>query len=92
MGYDVPKSLGKFETGSKVAAPIFQDLMQRLYKTRKPKPFIIPENVKFVNIDLVSGLPSNSNFITEVFKSNFDFEKNNKNDNKSEDFDLRGFY
>ncbi len=92
VGYDVPKSLGKFETGSKVAAPIFQDLMQRLYKTRKPKPFIIPENVKFVNIDLVSGLPSNSNFITEVFKSNFDFEKNNKNDNKSEDFDLRGFY
>ena len=92
VGYDVPKSLGKFETGSKVAAPIFQDLMKRLYKTRKPKPFIIPENIKFINIDLVSGLPSNSNFITEVFKSNFNFENNNKNDNKNKDFDLRGFY
>ena len=68
VGYDVPKSLGRFETGSKVAAPIFYDLMKKLYKSYNPKPFVIPEEIKFINIDLVSGKPSNSNYITEAFK------------------------
>ena len=31
VGYDEPKSLGKFETGSKVAAPIFKDFMDKAY-------------------------------------------------------------
>ncbi len=92
VGYDVPKSLGKFETGSKVAAPIFHDLMKKLYNNKKPKPFVIPENIKFINIDLISGLPSNSMYITEAFKSNFNFENRKKNDNKNRNFDLRGFY
>ena len=38
VGYDVPKSLGKFKTGSKVAAPIFYDLMNKLY-SEKTKAF-----------------------------------------------------
>ncbi len=92
VGYDVPKSLGKFETGSKVAAPIFHDLMQKIYKKQPPKPFVIPENIKFINVDLVSGKPSNADFITEAFKNNFDFDFDQKNDNKSNKFDLRGFY
>ena len=92
VGYDVPKSLGKFETGSKVAAPIFHDLMQKIYKKHKPKPFVIPENIKFINVDLVSGKPSSADFITEAFKNNFDFDFDQKNDNKSNKFDLRGFY
>ena len=92
VGYDVPKSLGKFETGSKVAAPIFHDLMQEIYKKNKPKPFVIPENIKFINVDLVSGKPSDKDFITEAFKNNFDFDFDQKNDNKSNKFDLRGFY
>ncbi len=92
VGYDVPKSLGRYETGSKVAAPIFHDLMKKLYKERNPKPFVIPENIKFTNIDLNSGEPSNYNYITEAFKNNFNFELNKKNDSKSDEFDLKGFY
>ena len=92
VGYDVPKSLGRFETGSKVAAPIFHDLMKKIYKNKKPKPFVIPENIKFINVDLVSGKPSTDNFITEAFKNNFDFDFDLKNDNKDNKFDLRGFY
>ena len=92
VGYDVPKSLGRFETGSKVAAPIFHDLMKKIHKNKKPKPFVIPENIKFINIDLVSGKPTNKDFITEVFKNNFDFDFDQKNDNKENKFDLRGFY
>ena len=92
VGYDVPKSLGKFETGSKVAAPIFYNLMKKLYTKDRPKPFVIPENIKFINIDLNSGKPSNNNYITEAFKNNFNFESNNKGSNKEDTFDLKGFY
>ena len=92
VGYDVPKSLGKFETGSKVAAPIFYNLMKKLYTKDRPKPFVIPENIKFINIDLNSGKPSNNNYITEAFKNNFNFESNNKGSNKEDLFDLKGFY
>ena len=30
VGFDEPKSLGKFETGSNVAAPIFRDFMNKI--------------------------------------------------------------
>ena len=93
VGHDVPKSLGKFETGSKVAAPIFHDFFKNVYKSNAPKPFNIPKSIKFINVDIATGKPSNENFITESFKNNFNFES--KYDNKkdsSEDFQFKGFY
>ncbi len=91
VGYDVPKSLGRFETGSRVAAPIFHDLMKKLYEDVKPKPFVIPEDIKFINIDLDSGEPSNLNYITEAFKNNFKF-KMDEIKNEADEFDFKGFY
>ena len=93
VGFDVPKSLGKFETGSKVAAPIFEEFLQNVYKTKKPKPFNIPNSIKFINIDIATGKPSNKNFITESFKSNFNFD-NNYEEKKStgDEFEFKGFY
>ncbi len=92
VGYDVPKSLGRFETGSKVAAPIFHDFMKKTFFGNLPKPFDIPEDIKFINIDLATGKPSNQNYITESFKNNFNFDINQNNDDKNEEFDLKGFY
>ena len=92
VGYDVPKSLGRYETGSRVAAPIFHDLMKNLYIDRKPLPFVIPKNIKFINIDLDSGEPSNLNYITEAFKNDFNFKMNEINKDKTEEFDFKGFY
>ena len=45
VGFDVPKSLGKFETGSNVAAPIFEEFFQKIYDDNKPKPFNIPQSI-----------------------------------------------
>ena len=93
VGYDKPRTLGPNETGSKVAAPIFADFMKNVYVEKVPKPFFPPEGVKFVNVDIKSGLPSNKNFIQEVFKKDFNFI--NKEDvNESSDIDTRfkGFY
>ena len=92
VGYDVPKSLGRYETGSRVAAPIFHDLMKNLYIDRKPLPFVIPKNIKFINIDLDSGNPSNLNYITEAFKNDFNFKTNQIKKDKTEEFDFKGFY
>ena len=92
VGYDVPKSLGRFETGSKVAAPIFNDFMNSIYKNTPPKPFVIPQAIKFMNIDLYTGQPTNENYITESFKSTFNTDNVEKNNSQKRDFDLRGFY
>ena len=93
VGFDVPKSLGRLETGSKVAAPIFEDFLHSVYNRNKPKPFNIPNSIKFINIDIATGEPSNKNFITESFKSNFNFD-NNYEEKKSSDkeFEFKGFY
>ena len=48
VGYDVPKSLGKFETGSRVAAPIFRDFMNKSYSQNIPKPFNIPDSINLL--------------------------------------------
>ena len=92
VGYDEPKSLGKFETGSRVAAPIFRDFMNKSYIKTKPIPFNIPDSIKFINIDLFSGKPSNQNFITESFKYNFNFDDNIDLEVNESDNELKGFY
>ncbi len=92
VGYDEPKSLGKFETGSRVAAPIFKDFMSKSYPQNIPKPFNIPDSIKFINIDLFSGKPSNQNFITESFKYNFNFDTNLDLKIDESDNELKGFY
>ena len=92
VGYDEPKSLGKFETGSRVAAPIFRDFMNKTYIKTKPIPFNIPDSIKFINIDLFSGKPSNQNFITESFKYNFNFDDNIDLKVNESDNELKGFY
>ena len=93
VGFDVPKTLGKFETGSNVAAPIFEEFFQKIYNDNKPKPFNIPQSIKFINIDIASGKPSNKNFITESFKNNFNFDNfYNESKNIESDFEFKGFY
>ena len=93
VGYDAPKSLGSNQTGSNVAAPIFGEFMKKIYKNNKPKPFKVPNGIKFVNIDITSGFPSNTNFIQEAFKKDFDFEENINQTIKDSSLDeLKGFY
>ena len=58
-----------------------------------PKPFNIPKSIKFINVDIATGKPSNENFITESFKNNFNFEsKYDIKKDSSDDFQFKGFY
>ncbi|MDG1707999.1 MAG: penicillin-binding protein 1A [Emcibacteraceae bacterium] len=55
VGFDTPRSLGRGEEGSSVAVPIFRDFMRDALEEEAPTPFRIPEGVRLVRVDPVSG-------------------------------------
>ena len=68
VGYDKPKSLGFKQTGSNVAAPIFQSFMERIRVNKNKIPFRIPSGISFVKINTQTGLQtSNKEGILESF-------------------------
>lgn len=72
VGYDEPKSLGSREAGATVAQPIFVDFMKEALVDMPDKPFNMPDGLKIVKIDYLSGKQTTSsvNSIYEVFKRN----------------------
>ena len=69
IGYDNPKTLGKFETGSKAALPIFKDFVENALYKEDFKDFEIPENIFLTSLDYDSGsksAPGNKNSIIEA--------------------------
>ena len=54
-GFDEPAPLGKKETGSSVASPIFRDFMAEALADRAAVPFRIPPGIRFVRINAESG-------------------------------------
>jgi len=55
VGYDRPRSLGKDETGSRVAVPIWTHFMQEALAGTPAEDFPIPERVVLVPVDLNAG-------------------------------------
>ena len=71
IGYDEPKTLGKFETGSKAALPIFKEFIERALYKEDIKPFKSPSNIYFFPIDYKTGEYvsfTNKKAIIEAFK------------------------
>ena len=52
VGYDRPKSLGKDETGSRVAVPIWTTFMKEALSGKPVEDFPVPEGVVVVPVDL----------------------------------------
>ncbi|MCL1916562.1 MAG: PBP1A family penicillin-binding protein [Desulfovibrionaceae bacterium] len=57
-GYDTPKPMGKFETGSRVAVPIFAGYRQEVEKFYPEEDFPIPPGIRILNIDAQNGFLS----------------------------------
>lgn len=71
VGFDKPATLGKTETGSSVAAPIFKDFMEAALKDRPAIPFRIPSGIRLVRVNSATGLlarPGERRIILEAFK------------------------
>ena len=58
IGYDNVQGLGKNETGSRTAAPVFVDYMQEALKEEPARDFEAPAGIEFARIDKVTGLRS----------------------------------
>jgi len=71
VGFDTPIPLGKRETGSSVAAPVFRDFMAEALKDKPAIPFRIPPGIRLVRINGSTGdlaRPEDKNVIREAFK------------------------
>ena len=71
VGFDEPMSLGRGETGSSVAAPIFKDIMAAALGDEPAIPFRIPSGVRLVRVALATGLPAqpgDEDVILEAFR------------------------
>jgi penicillin-binding protein 1A len=99
IGFDTPKTLGKYETGSKAALPIFKNFVRQALFKDEFKSFAAPEEIFFAAINYNTGKKenfSNPDSIIEAFKSS-DIEKmRNNNLDKDLNYDslvkFRQFY
>ena len=56
VGYDNGRTLGKGETGSRTASPIWLGFMDAILKDKPVRMFQVPEGVVFAKIDAQTGL------------------------------------
>ena len=91
VGSDSPKSLGRYETGSKTALPIFKSFVKEAVKKEDARPFKVPNDILMKVIDPVTGKKAEAgskSTIIEAYKNlptdkilNQDINNRLKNDN-----------
>ena len=87
IGYDNPSSLGKFETGSKTAMPVFKEFIKKTANTFNARPFKVADNINMMVIDAKTGKKANLTTKLAIIES---FKKDDINlDNISNNFDSR---
>ncbi len=72
VGMDNPKPLGKFETGSKAALPIFENFVKKSIKKSEARPFKVPAGITLMVVDPTTGEKAkftSKNTIIESYKS-----------------------
>ena len=71
VGSDNPIPLGRYETGSRTALPIFKSFIKKVVKKSEARPFKVAKNTIMMVIDPVTGQKakfSSKNTIIEVYK------------------------
>tara|TARA_B100000427_G_scaffold292555_1_gene270015 strand:+ start:381 stop:2723 length:2343 start_codon:yes stop_codon:yes gene_type:complete len=71
VGHDNPRSLGKYETGSKTAMPIFKNFIQNGVNKKNARPFKVAKNIIMMVVDENTGKKadfSSNKTIIESFK------------------------
>ena len=82
VGFDNPRTLGKFETGSKTALPIFKEFVKNSVNNNEARPFKVAKGIKMMVVDASTGKKADSNSKNTIIES-FKEEKianNNKID------------
>ena len=99
VGFDEPKSLGKYETGSKTAMPIFKYFVEKAVNKKNARPFKVSNDITMMVIDAKTGKNvayGSKDVIIESFKSKNLSKKNFENDRnlnyKLDDKNIFNFY
>ena len=58
VGFDEPRTLGRYETGAAAALPVFQSFMEEALKGQPDAPFRIPNGIKLVRVNHETGKPA----------------------------------
>ena len=72
VGMDNPSPLGKYETGSKTALPIFEKFVSKAIKKSDARPFKVSDGIVMMVVDPITGQKakfSSKNTIMEAYKS-----------------------
>ena len=72
VGMDTPQPLGKFETGSKTALPIFKEFIESAIKKSETRPFKVADGITMMVVDPTTGQKakfSSKDTILEAYKS-----------------------
>ena len=72
VGMDNPKSLGKYETGSKTALPVFENFIKKAVKKSDARPFKVSDEITLMVVDSQTGQKakfSSKDTIMEAYKS-----------------------
>ena len=72
VGMDNPSPLGKFETGSKTALPIFKSFIEKAVKKSDARPFKVSEGITMMVVDPITGKKADltsKDTIMEAYKS-----------------------
>ncbi len=72
VGMDDPAPLGKFETGSKTALPIFENFIKKAVKKSDARPFKVSDGITMMIVDSLTGQKakfSSKDTIMEAYKN-----------------------
>ena len=72
VGMDNPQPLGKFETGSKTALPIFKEFIESAIRKSDARPFKVADGITMMVVDPTTGQKakfSSKDTILEAYKS-----------------------
>ena len=81
IGFDNPKSLGKYETGSKAALPIFKNFIENALFKEDFKDFKVPQNIYLTTLNYDTGFKSSKNDKNTIIEALKEKDINNINNN-----------
>ena len=69
VGFDNPRTLGKFETGSKTALPIFKEFVKNSVNNNEARPFKVAKGIKMMVVDASTGKKADNNSKSTIIES-----------------------
>ncbi len=96
VGFDNPKSLGRYETGAQTALPIFKSFVKNAVKKEDARPFKVADNIIMRVIDPITGKKPDTDTkstIIEAYKNIKTYNVENKDiNNRLKNNNILRFY